>query len=158
MVRDSAKVWGIAPTNVGIMGSSAGGHLVSTIATHSEKTVLPDFQILFYPVITFDKGCHKGSRKNFLGKDEKNADVVKLYSNELQVKKGVTPPAIILLADDDRSVPPATNGKAYYEALQREGIPSELHVYPKGGHGFGFKKFAHHDKVLEALRTWLAGE
>lgn len=156
MVRDSAKVWHINPKKVGIMGSSAGGHLASTIATHSDKSVLPDFQILFYPVITFGEGCHKGSRKNFLGKDEKNADVVKQYSNELQVKKGVTPPAIILLADDDHSVLPATNGKAYYEALQREGIPSVLHVYPNGGHGFGFKKFAHHDEVLEALRTWLA--
>lgn len=155
MVRDSAKVWNIDPQKVGIMGSSAGGHLASTIATHSDKSVASNFQILFYPVITFGEGCHKGSRKNFLGKDEKKAEVVKQYSNELQVKKGVTPPAIILLADDDRSVPPATNGKAYYEALQREGIPSELHAFPKGGHGFGFKKFAHHDEVLEALRTWL---
>ena len=157
MVRDSAEVWHIDPTKVGIMGSSAGGHLASTIATHSDKSVAPNFQILFYPVITFGEGCHKGSRKNFLGKDEKKADVVKQYSNELQVKKGVTPPAIILLADDDRSVPPATNGKAYHEALQQAGIPSDLHVYPKGGHGFGFKPFAHHDEVLETLRTWLAG-
>ena len=157
MVRDSAKVWGINPKQVGIMGSSAGGHLASTIATHSNKSVAPNFQILFYPVITFGEGCHKGSRKNFLGKDEKKADVVKQYSNELQVKKGVTPPAIILLADDDRSVPPTTNGKAYYEALQQAGIPSELHIYPKGGHGFGFKKFAHHDDVLEAIRSWMNG-
>ena len=155
MVRDSAKVWHINPKKVGIMGSSAGGHLASTIATHSDKFVAPNFQILFYPVITFGEGCHKGSRKNFLGKDEKKADVVKQYSNDLQVKKGVTPPAIILLADDDRSVPPATNGKAYYEALQQAGIPSELHVYPKGGHGFGFKPFAHHDEVLEAITNWL---
>lgn len=155
MVRDSAKVWGIDPAKVGIMGSSAGGHLASTIATHSEGDAHPDFQILFYPVITFGEGCHKNSRKNFLGKDEKNADIVTQYSNELQVKKGTTPPAIILLADNDRSVPPSTNGKAYYEAMQRQGIPSELHAYPKGGHGFGFKKFAHHDEVIQALRTWL---
>ena len=157
MVRDSAKMWHINPKQVGIMGSSAGGHLASTIATHSDKSIAPNFQILFYPVITFGEGCHKGSRKNFLGKDEKNADVVKRYSNELQVKKGVTPPAIILLAKDDHSVPPTTNGIAYYEALQQAGIPSVLHVYPKGGHGFGFKPFAHHDEVLEALRAWLAG-
>ena len=156
MVRDSAKVWHINPAKVGIMGSSAGGHLASTIATHSDKPVAPNFQILFYPVITFGEGCHKGSRKNFLGKDEKKADVVKQYSNELQVKKGVTPPAIILLAKDDHSVPPATNGQAYHEALQQAGIPSELHVYPKGGHGFGFKKFAHHDEVLQAITNWLS--
>lgn len=156
MVRDSAKVWHINPKKVGIMGSSAGGHLASTIATHSDKSVVPNFQILFYPVITFGQGCHKASRKNFLGKDEKDPEMVKLYSNELQVKKGVTPPAIIFLAEDDRSVPPTTNGKAYYKALQQAGVPSELHAFPKGGHGFGFKNFEHHNEVLEALHNWLS--
>ncbi|MGI6232774.1 MAG: sialate O-acetylesterase [Prevotella sp.] len=156
MVRDSAKVWGINPHAVGIMGSSAGGHLASTMATHGDSASRPDFQILFYPVITMGQGCHQGSRDNFLGKDATNPEIVKEFSNELQVKEGVTPPALILLANDDTGVPPAYNGVAYYQALTKNHIPVALYVYPFGKHGFGFKKsFAFHDQLLVDIGSWL---
>ena len=86
MLRDSAKVWSIDPDGIGIMGSSAGGHLATTIATHAEKRVRPDFQILFYPVVTFVGKTHGGTRKHFLGKDADNAALCNEYSNELHVK------------------------------------------------------------------------
>lgn len=81
-MRDSAAVWGINPHDIGIMGSSAGGHLASTVATHAEKSARPDFQILFYPVITMDKSyTHIGSHDNLIGKDASPAAEL-LYSNE----------------------------------------------------------------------------
>lgn len=156
MVRDSAKVWHINPKAVGIMGSSAGGHLASTVATHADSICRPDFQILFYPVITFVGNTHVGSKVNFLGKDKDNEALQKQYSSELQVKKGVTPPAIIMLASDDTVVPVVTNGVAYYSALVNNGIPATLHCYPKGGHGFGYRpSFKYHAELLNDLSEWL---
>lgn len=156
MVRDSAQVWGLNPKNVGIMGSSAGGHLASTVATHADSLSRPNFQILFYPVITTGEGRHDNSIINLLGKDKDNANVLKLYSNECQVKEKVTPPALILLANDDAGVPPLQNGVAYYQALSRNKVPVGLYVYPSGKHGFGFNKaFAYHDQLLKDIETWL---
>ena len=101
LVRRNAAAWGVKADQVGIMGFSAGGHLASTIATHSKGEARPDFQILFYPVITMMPDItHQGSHDNFLGKDAKKKDE-KLYSNDAQVSR-TTPRAIILLADDDR--------------------------------------------------------
>lgn len=156
LVRDSAAAWHIDPHAVGLMGSSAGGHLASTVATHSDSTVRPDFQILFYPVISFVNATHNGSRSNFLGSGKDDMALRQQFSNELQVSKGVTPPAIILLASDDRAVPPVTNGVAYYSALVKAGIPATLHCYPTGGHGFGFKdSFKYHNQLLDDLSEWL---
>ena len=112
MVRDSAAVWNINPYDVGIMGSSAGGHLASTLATHAPFRSRPDFQILFYPVISMDENkTHAGSVRNFLGEKRHNRRYVEMYSNELQVRRHVTPPALILLSTDDTLVPPVTNGR-----------------------------------------------
>ena len=156
MLRDSAKVWNIDPDGIGIMGSSAGGHLATTIATHAEKRVRPDFQILFYPVVTFVGKTHGGTRKHFLGKDADNATLCNEYSNELHVKKGVTPPAVIIFAKNDKAVPPASNGIAYYDALRKADIPAKLIEYPEGGHGFGFKaSFKFHEQLLSDLGSWL---
>jgi len=156
-VRDSADAWGINPCDVGIMGSSAGGHLASTVATHAPFEARPDFQILFYPVITMnERQTHRGSVQNFLGESKGDERTVRLYSNENQVRRHLTPPAIILLANDDRAVPPVSNAIAYYSAMRRQGNQCALHVYPSGGHGFGFKKeFAHHDQMLADLTAWL---
>lgn len=155
LVRDSAEAWHIDPHKIGIMGSSAGGHLASTVATHADKASKPDFQILFYPVITFTGATHNGSKKEFLGSDYDNPTLVQLYSNEMQVKKD-TPPALILLASDDRGVPPISNGVAYYEALVRNGVSAALFCYPSGGHGFGFKPtFKYHSQLLRDIRSWL---
>ncbi len=157
MVRDSASVWGVNPYDVGIMGFSAGGHLASTTATHAPIETRPNFQILFYPVISMDERVtHKGSVVGFLGDRRSDENMVKAYSNDKQVRKHETPPAFVLMAADDKAVPPITNGLPYYTALCRAGIPSALHVYPAGGHGFGFRStFAYHDQVLNELGAWL---
>ena len=158
IVRDSADVWGINPHDVGIMGFSAGGHLASVISTHAVFDERPDFTILFYPVISMDERVtHKGSCQNFLGAEgQKDSLLVREFSNQNAVRAGETPPAIILLANDDRAVPPLTNGVAYYEALCRAAVPCAFHAYPSGGHGFGFRStFRYHDQLLSDLTAWL---
>lgn len=136
MVRDSADVWHVNPYDVGIMGSSAGGHLASTISTHADFAHRPNFSILFYPVISMDeKKGHAGSAKNLLGKEWHNPELVKEFSNQLHVQRHLTPPAILLLANDDVSVPPVTNAVAYYSAMRSKGGKCALYIYPSGGHG-----------------------
>ena len=154
VVRENAEKWNINPAKVGIMGSSAGGHLASTIATHSDSLTAPAFQILFYPVITFDYAyTHKGSRHGLIGTDA-SEEQVKLYSNELQVTK-TTPPAILLLSDDDRVVP-SPNSVNYYLALKKNGIPATMHIYPSGGHGWGNRtSFKYNREMLADLSAWL---
>ena len=155
-MRDSAGVWHINPRDIGIMGSSAGGHLASTIATHTPYETRPDFQILIYPVITMGPGTHQGSLDGLLGEEQNNPDLVRLYSNELQVKKHMTPPAIILLANDDALVPPVPNAIAYYTAMRELGNSCSLHIYPSGGHGFGYMPFfAYREQMLSDLTAWL---
>ena len=155
-MRDSAARWQLNPRDIGIMGSSAGGHLASTIATHAPFALRPDFQILVYPVITMGPGTHQGSLEGLLGEDRNDPDVVRLYSNELQVKSHLTPPAIILLADDDALVPPVPNAIAYYTAMRNAGNSCSLHIYPSGGHGFGYMPFfAYREQMLSDLSAWL---
>jgi acetyl esterase/lipase len=157
-VRDSAQVWGINPEDVGIMGFSAGGHLASTVSTHSEYDCRPDFSILFYPVISMnERESHKGSCVNFLGKDgQKDERLVRLFSNQNAVVRHLTPPAIILTASDDNLVPPITNGVAYYTAMREAGIECTMYIYPSGGHGFGFGPwFKYRNQLLTELSNWL---
>lgn len=153
-VRRNAATWHINPDNVGIMGFSAGGHLASTIATHATKEALPNFQILFYPVITMMPDLtHKGSHDNFLGFNAKKKDE-KEYSNDMQVTR-ITPRAFIALSDDDRTVLPV-NGVNYYMELYRHDVPATLHVYPEGGHGWGYREsFAYHLEMILDLKAWL---
>lgn len=157
IVRDSAKVWAINPYDVGIMGFSAGGHLASSVSTHADWSVRPNFTILFYPVITFGDGTHHGSRDNFLGKDNINNEaLVKEWSNQNAVRSHLTPPAVIFTTNDDRVVPPVQNGVAYYSAMRYSGNDCSLFIYPAGDHGFGFREnFAFHDQMLADLSTWL---
>ena len=154
MVRDSADVWNLNPNDIGIMGSSAGGHLASTIATHASKELRPNFQILFYPVITMDKSfTHMGSHDNLLGKDA-SEELEKEFSNEKQVTKE-TPRAFIVYSDDDKVVPPA-NGVNYYLSLNKKGVPSVLHIYPTGGHGWGIHEdFLYKSEMQDELTSWL---
>lgn len=156
-MRDSAAAWGVNPHDVGIMGFSAGGHLASTTATHAPEEARPDFQILFYPVISMDERLtHKGSVTNFLGKSRGDRNLVKAFSNDRQVRAHQTPPAILLMAADDTAVPPATNALPYYLALCKAGVPASMHIYPSGGHGFGFRKtFQWHKQMLDELDAWL---
>ena len=154
LVRHNAKNWRINANDVGIMGFSAGGHLASTIATHADKASKPDFQILFYPVITMMQDLtHKGSRQNFLG-DHPSKKEEREYSNDMQVSR-MTPHAFIALSDDDNAVLPA-NGVNYYVEMFRHDVPATLHVYPSGGHGWGIRSsFKYHLEMLLELRAWL---
>ena len=158
IVRDSAALWGINPHDVGIMGFSAGGHLASVISTHADFDARPDFTILFYPVISMDERVsHKWSCRNFLGEQgQKDPALVRDFSTQNAVRSHLTPPAIILTANDDRLVPPVTNGIAYYSAMRNCGNECSLYVYPSGDHGFGFGPwFKYHDQLLTDLGNWL---
>ena len=158
LVRRNAAEWHINPNDVGIMGFSAGGHLASTIATHSKGDAAPNFQILFYPVITMDPGfTHMGSHDNLLGKELSKKEMKKLefeYSNDLQVNR-TTPRAFLALSDDDKAVP-AANGFNYYQQLYKHDVPASIHIYPTGGHGWGYREtFAFHYEMVFELKAWL---
>ncbi|MBN1407824.1 MAG: alpha/beta hydrolase [Calditrichaceae bacterium] len=143
IVRENAAKWGIAINKIGIMGFSAGGHLASTEATHFNKAYIkndtgtslrPDFQILVYPVISMqDSLTHAGSKYQLLGENP-SQEITDLFSNELQVNKD-TPPAYITHAGDDMVVD-VDNSIKYFEALRHHKVPVEMHIYPKGNHGF----------------------
>jgi acetyl esterase/lipase len=147
MVRANADKWNIKKDRVGIMGFSAGGHLASTAGTHFDTgntaaadpidrlSCRPDFMILMYPVITMSKPTmHSGSRNNLIGQNA-NSQLANFYSGELNVTKE-TPPTFLAHATDDNAVP-VENSLMFYQALKDNGIPAEMHLYPKGGHGFG---------------------
>lgn len=143
MVREKAADWGIDPNRVGIIGFSAGGHLASTAETHFDKVVIdnpkntsvrPDFALLLYPVITFGEHAHRGSQVRLTGKDAPQ-NLIDLYSNDKQVTAN-TPPTFIVQAEDDKTVP-VQNALMMYDALLKNKVKAELHIYQSGGHGFG---------------------
>ena len=146
MVRNKAKDWNIDPAKVGIMGFSAGGHLASTAGTHYDRgnevssdlvekiSCRPDFIVLMYPVVSFKQFTHIGSMKNLLGPNPDPALIDNL-SNELQVTSD-TPPTFLVHANDDKGVMPE-NSINFYLALRKANVPAEMHIYEKGGHGFG---------------------
>lgn len=153
-VRRHAKEWHVDPKQVGVMGFSAGGHLASVIATKGKGEAKADFQILFYPVVTMDPSyTHNGSMTNLLGKKPKKKDI-RDYSSEKQVSR-ITPRAFIALSDDDTEVLP-TNGTNYYLECFRHDVPATLHVYPSGGHGWGYREsFPYHIEMTLELKAWL---
>lgn len=135
IVRAKAKEFNIQPNHVGIMGFSAGGHLAATLSTQFDESSRPDFSILIYPVISMDKAItHAGSRLNLIGAHPTD-EMIKKYSNELQVSFA-TPPSFLVHATDDTTVP-VENSLRYYQALKDHKVPVEMHIYPSGGHGFG---------------------
>ena len=163
VVREHAKDWGVNPGAVGIMGFSAGGHLASTAGTHFDHPVItntagvslrPDFMVLLYPVISFsDSIGHRGSRDNLLGKHPDPAQV-QLYSNELQVTDQ-TPPTFLVHAEDDKTVM-VVNSLYFYEALVKHHVPAEMHIFPKGGHGFGMRNpTSGGDQWPDRLAEWM---
>ena len=145
-VRTNAKRWKIDPNKIGIMGSSAGGHLASTLLTHFDAgdpqaadpidrvSSRPSLGVLCYPVITLDKFTHRGSKRNLLG-DKPTAELVNLLSNELQVTAD-TPPTFLWHTGEDKAVP-VENSLQFAAALRKVGVPFALHVYQKGRHGIG---------------------
>jgi acetyl esterase/lipase len=146
LVRAKAEMWKVDPKRVGIMGSSAGGHLASTLLTHFDagkadaidpidrESSRPDLGILCYAVITLGDKTHQGSKNNLLGKDP-SPEMVKFLSNELQVTKD-TPPCFVWHTAEDKAVP-VENSLQFAAALQKNGVPFDLHVYQKGRHGIG---------------------
>jgi acetyl esterase/lipase len=162
LVRERAGDWGVNTNRVGIMGFSAGGHLASTAGTHFGKAYIdnknnislrPDFMILLYPVISLsEKYGHTGSRVALIG-PHPDTNLIRKYSNELQVSAS-TPPTFLVHAEDDHVVP-VVNSLYFYEALQRRGIPAEMHIYPQGGHGFGLHNPTTKDEWADRLRNWM---
>ena len=153
IMRQHAKEWNIQ--KLGIMGASAGGHLASTAATHfTDAETRPDFQILFYPVVTMDPTyTHMGSHDNLLGKNP-SKELEQKYSNELQVTPR-TPQAFIMHSSDDGVVPVA-NSVNYYMALVKNNVPASLHTYPIDEHGWGFRdNFIYKRQWTGELEKWL---
>ncbi|MBN1185082.1 MAG: alpha/beta hydrolase [Bacteroidales bacterium] len=163
IVRSHAKEWNIDPNKIGIMGFSAGGHFAATVSTHYDEKVYetndttssrPDFSILIYPVISMDTAItHMGSRRNLLGKNPEE-EMVRHFSNELQVDSN-TPPAFLVHSMDDKTVP-VQNSINYALALRKNKIPCELHIYEKGGHGYGLGRSDNTESTWpEACKKWL---
>lgn len=154
VLTDSAAVWGIDPEQIGVMGSSAGGHLASVVATHPTAACCPSFQLLFYPVVSLDKCItHAGTRNEFLGSCDSD-ELAAEYSAENKVKAD-TPRAFIVHCGDDDVVHPQ-NSIRYYSALQRHGVPATLVMFPDGRHGWGYRGwFPHHDELLGLIVAWL---
>jgi acetyl esterase/lipase len=161
-VRARASEWNIDPKRIGIMGSSAGGHLASTLLTHFDsgnasaedsidrQSSRPDLGILCYPVITMvGSATHLGSKKNLLGENP-SEDLAKSLSNDQQVTKD-TPPTFLWHTYEDTGVVP-DNSMFFALALQKNKVPYELHVYEKGKHGIGLA--SGHPWTEQCLR-WL---
>lgn len=147
MVRAFARRDGLDPAKVGVIGSSAGGHLASTLATHFDagspnapdpidrESSRPDLAILCYPVISLGRFAHTGSRRNLLG-DDPTPELVRSLSNELQITKD-TPPCFMWHTVEDKTVP-VENSLMFAAALRQSDVPFSLHIYEKGAHGLGF--------------------
>ncbi len=145
-VRARASEWKLDPKRIGIIGSSAGGHLASTLLTHFDagkpdaednierQSSRPDLGILCYPVISMGKFTHQGSKNNLLGKDP-SAELVEELSNELRVTSN-TPPCFIWHTYEDPAVP-VENSLQFAAALRQARVPFDLHIYEKGKHGLG---------------------
>lgn len=161
IVREGAAEFGVKPNKIGIIGFSAGGHLASTLATHFKKAVIanptnislrPDFAMLIYPVITFGPYAHAGSRENLIGKNP-SQELIDLYSNEKQVTPD-TPPCFLIHAENDDTVP-VQNALLFYDALIKNKVKAEMHLFEEGGHGFGMNNPKNKDKWFDWAANWL---
>lgn len=166
-LRARSEELNIDPNRIGVIGFSAGGHLCSTVSTHFDEgdpaakdpiarvSSRPDFAILCYPVIAFNKDhTHKGSQRNLLGEDPA-AELIEELSNERQVSSK-TPPTFLFHTAQDQAVP-SENSLQYYLACLKHGVPAELHLFPEGRHGLGLaKKQPGAAQWPELCRNWLA--
>jgi len=163
LVRENAAKWNVNPSKIGIIGFSAGGHLASSAATHFKKALVPntnntslrpDFQIVVYPVISMQEQLtHGGSRTQLLGTTP-SKELVDLFSNELQVDE-TTPPAYITHAADDTTVD-VDNSIGYFEALRKHKVPAEMHIFPKGNHGFVMRQKGWMEPLVKWIETTTA--
>lgn len=146
-IRRNAKKWNLNPAKIGILGYSAGGHLAATLSTKYDEKVYqnndsisakPNYSLLIYPVISMtNEITHKGSRNNLLGKPAAD-ELIEQFSTEKLINTE-TPPTFLVHAIDDKSVP-VENSLQYFLALKKYNVISEMHLYQKGGHGFGLGK------------------
>lgn len=165
LTRANAAKWNLDPKRIGILGFSAGGHVASTAATHfltgnsdfiddaERLSCRPDFAWFVYPVVTMGEFTHTGSKKELLG-DSPPADLVRLYSNELQVTAD-TPPVFLAHAIDDQPVP-IENSRQFVAAMQKHQRPAELLELPSGGHGFNGCKGPLWEQWKSAALVWSA--
>ena len=161
IVRRNAKTWKVDPDKVGVMGFSAGGHLASTLSTKYDETVYtssddlsarPDFSILIYPVISMHIG-HEGSKHNLIG-EAPSTEMIDRFSSDMQVNEN-TPPAFLVHSVDD-DVVRVENSIRYLLALKQHNVPVELHIYEKGGHGYGLgRKEDTTNQWPKACEEWL---
>ena len=161
VVRENAKEWGINKKAIGIMGFSAGGHLASTAGTHFKTAYInnpkntslrPDFMVLVYPVISLTEAIgSKNSGEQLLGKNPSPAKI-KEYSNEMQVTKK-TPPAFLVHAKDDGVK--VENSLAFAAALKKKKVPVSMHIYEKGGHGYGMYNKTSDILWMDLVEKWM---
>jgi len=161
LVREQGKKWGIKKNKLGVMGFSAGGHLASTAGTHFTKAYIvnpkrtslrPDFMILVYPVISFtDAIGHAGSKEKLLGKNP-SPEKIKEYSNEQQVT-AQTPTTFLVHAKDDGVK--IENTYAFAAALKQAGVPVDMHIYEKGGHGYGMYNKTSTVLWMDLVEAWM---
>ncbi len=149
-LRERAEEWNIDPQKVGIMGASAGGNLAAQAATQfTSEEDRPDFQVLFYASLTMSKYA----AQSLLGGDE-SEEAIDRYWPTKQVKEN-TPPAFLLCSADDRTVR-VQNSIEYFQALRAKGIQATLHIYPSGGHGWGYEEWMPYKREWTAeLEQWL---
>ncbi len=181
--REHASEWGVK--QIGVMGFSAGGHLAASATNlFVDDTTRPDFSVLVYPVITMTDGItHNGTKIYLLGKSDKWNDknktvsvweadmeqynsLLEKYSLEKQVNDK-TPASFIIHCTDDKTVPVA-NSIEYYNSLVAHKVPAELHIFPTGGHGWGFSADKYigkgkdmfgygREEFWNSLERWLEG-
>ncbi len=164
IIRKNAAQWNIKPDKIGVMGTSAGGHVATTLGTHSEDVASikdeldsfsyrPDFMILLSPVVSMGKYAHPGSKKYFIGPDS-TKEMIEKYSNELQVSS-YTPPTFIVHALNDSTVN-VHNSLLFYSALLDKKVNASIHIFPQGGHGIRLDDNpGSTDLWLNLLEMWL---
>jgi acetyl esterase/lipase len=155
LVRSRAQAWNIDPKRVGILGGSAGGHLAGSVGIIGDAAegTRPDFVALLYPVVSMDEpNVHMGSRTKLLGATPTAERLVE-FSLEKRARAGL-PPYFLVHAKDDKGVPPA-NSELLAAALKEKGVPAELLIVAKGGHGFGLGRDAESGRWKDAFLTWL---
>jgi len=160
LIRMNAKEWNVNQKKVGIMGFSAGGHLAATLGTHFKEAFIPneakvnlrpDFMVLAYPVISVPDSLSRVDRM-FFGANP-SPQKVKDYLKGFKVTKQ-TPPTFLVHAKDDKAVN-VNNSTSFYNELQKNGVSAKIHLYEKGGHGFGLNNKMSEEKWTDWLKIWM---